>query len=114
MAYNAHVAVIVVEDPILSSPSGALPLGTVIDRVRRPRSNGIMERLHRTLRDEHFRVEGRKSCFETIAEMQVALDAYLVGYNTKRPHQGRGMNGRTPGRSGAASLRPAGSRTKPT
>jgi hypothetical protein len=24
------------------------------------------------------------------------LDDYLVIYNTKRPHQGRGMNGRTP------------------
>lgn len=28
--------------------------------------------------------------------MQIVLDSYLVGYNTKRPHQGRGMNGRTP------------------
>ena len=28
--------------------------------------------------------------------MQSDLDAYLVTYNTKRPHQGRGMNGRTP------------------
>lgn len=28
--------------------------------------------------------------------MQAVLDDYLVGYNTKRPHQGRGMNGRTP------------------
>ena len=28
--------------------------------------------------------------------MQAVLDHYLVEYNTKRPHQGRGMNGRTP------------------
>jgi hypothetical protein len=28
--------------------------------------------------------------------MQAVLDGYLVTYNTKRPHQGRGMNGRTP------------------
>lgn len=65
-------------------------------RVSRPQSNGIVERLHRTLLDEHFRVEGRRTWFETIDEMQVVLDAYLVQYNTKRPHQGRGMNGRTP------------------
>ena len=32
--------------------------------------------------------------FETIEQMQTVLDDYLVGYNTKRPHQGRGMNGR--------------------
>jgi transposase InsO family protein len=65
-------------------------------RVKRPQSNGYVERLHRTLLDEHFRVEGRRTWFESIDEMQVALDAYLVAYNNDRPHQGRGMNGRTP------------------
>lgn len=61
----------------------------------RPQSNGIVEHLHRTLLDEHFCVEGRKTWFDTIVEMQTVLDAYTVSYNTKRPHQGRGMNGRT-------------------
>jgi hypothetical protein len=28
--------------------------------------------------------------------MQKVLDDYLFTYNTKRPHQGRAMNGRTP------------------
>jgi transposase InsO family protein len=65
-------------------------------RVRRPQSNGIAERLHRTLLDEHFRVEGRRTWFETIDEMQVVLDTYMESYNHQRPHQGRGMNGRTP------------------
>ena len=65
-------------------------------RVRRPQSNGIVERLHRTLLDEHFRVEGRRTWFETIEEMQTVLDSYLDGYNQRRPHQGRGMNGRPP------------------
>lgn len=65
-------------------------------RVRRPQSNGYVERLHRTLLDEHFRVAGRTKWYESIAEMQTDLDAYLVVYNTERPHQGRGMNGRTP------------------
>ena len=74
-------------------------------RVKRPQSNGIVERLHRTLLDEHFRVEGRKTWFETIEEMQKVLDDYLVVYNTKRPHQGRGMNGRTPARAFSDGLR---------
>jgi len=65
-------------------------------KVRSPQSNGFVERLHRTILDEHFRVEGRKTWFETVAEMQSSLDAYLKHYNEKRPHQGRGMNGRTP------------------
>jgi transposase InsO family protein len=47
-------------------------------RVKRPQSNGVVERLHRTLLDKHFRVEGRKTCFETIEEMQKVLDDYLV------------------------------------
>ena len=65
-------------------------------RVKRPQSNGIVERLHRTLLDEHFRVEGRRTWFETIDEMQAVLDTYLEGYNHRRPHQGRGMGGRLP------------------
>jgi transposase InsO family protein len=67
--------------------------------VKRPQSNGIVERFHRTLLDEHFRVEGRPTWFETVEEMQVALDAYLVIYDAERTHQGRGMNGRTPYRA---------------
>ncbi len=65
-------------------------------KVRRPQSNGFVERLHRTLLDEHFRVMGRKKFYESIEAMQTDLDAYLVRYNTERPHQGRGMKGRTP------------------
>ena len=65
-------------------------------KVRRPQSNGYVERLHRTLLDEHFRVMGRTKFYESVDEMQKDLDAYLVTYNTKRPHQGRNMNGRTP------------------
>jgi transposase InsO family protein len=68
-------------------------------RVKRPQSNGIVERFHRTLLDEHFRVEGRKTWFDTIEEMQAVLDDYLAGYNQRRPHQGRGMKGRTPARA---------------
>ena len=73
-------------------------------RVKRPQSNGIIERFHRTLLDEHFRVEGRKTWFETVGEMQAVLDAYLIHYNTRRPHQGRGMTGRTPAAVFAAGL----------
>jgi transposase InsO family protein len=65
-------------------------------RVGRPQSNGIVERLHRTLLDEHLRVQGRTVWRETVAEMQTALDAWLLRYNSERPRQGRGMNGRTP------------------
>lgn len=65
-------------------------------KVRRPQSNGFVERLHKTLLNEHFRIMGRKKFYDTIEEMQKDLNEYLVTYNTKRPHQGRNMNGMTP------------------
>ncbi len=65
-------------------------------KIRRPQSNGFVERLHRTLLDEHFRVMGRKKFYETVDEMQADLEAFLKTYNHSRPHQGRGMKGRTP------------------
>lgn len=65
-------------------------------KVRRPQSNGFIERLHRTLLDEHFRIQGRTKWYETLDEMQEDLEKYLEHYNTKRPHQGRNMNGKTP------------------
>jgi transposase InsO family protein len=64
-------------------------------KVRRPQSNGFIERFHRTLLEEHLRIQGRTKCYEALEEMQKDLDVYLVSYNTKRPHQGRGMKGRT-------------------
>lgn len=65
-------------------------------RVRRPQSNGFVERLHRTLLDEHFRVAGRTTWYESVEQMQEDLDRYLHHYNHERPHQGRMMEGRTP------------------
>ena len=64
--------------------------------IRRPQSNGIVERLHRTLLDEHFRIQGRINFYESLEQMQGDLDAYLIIYNYERAHQGRNMNGRTP------------------
>ena len=55
-------------------------------RVRRPQSDGFVERLHRTLFNEHFRVMGRKKFYEGIEAMQTDLDAYLVRYYTERLH----------------------------
>ena len=38
----------------------------------------------------------RTKWYETIEEMQKDLDEFLISYNTRRAHQGLGMNGRTP------------------
>ncbi len=42
------------------------------------------------------RLESRQKWHESVEEMQKDLEEYVVIYNTRRPHQGRGMNGRTP------------------
>jgi transposase InsO family protein len=65
-------------------------------RIGRPQSNGILERLHRTFLDEHLRVQGRTVWRETVAEVQIALDAWLLRYARERSDQGRGMDGRAP------------------
>ena len=65
-------------------------------KVRRPQSNGFVERMHRTLLDEHFRVAGRTTFYESVEQMQNDLNVYLDYYNTQRAHQGRNMDGRTP------------------
>lgn len=53
-------------------------------------------RLHHTLLDEHIRVAGRTTWYESVEQMQSDLDRYLHQYNHERPHQGRMMKGRTP------------------
>jgi hypothetical protein len=39
-----------------------------------------------------FRAEGGgRTWFETLDEMEIVLDQYLVEYNAKRPHEGRSV-----------------------
>lgn len=72
-----------------------------------------MERLHRTLLDEHFRIQGRKTWYESLEAMQTDPDAYLHHHNHERTHQGRNMNGRTPYQAfldGSSQEQPEGER----
>ncbi len=46
--------------------------------------------------------------------MQASLDQYLESYNIRRPHQGRGMNGRTPLTASADSIPKAKQKEKNT
>ncbi len=64
--------------------------------VRRPQSNDFIERLHRTMLDEHFLIKGLTIWYESVEQMQTDLDSYLDHYNNQRPHQGRMMEGQTP------------------
>ncbi len=57
---------------------------------------GVFYGFHRTFLDMCFRGEGADLGIETIAELPIMRVEDLVGSVTRRPHHGRGMNGRTP------------------
>jgi transposase InsO family protein len=57
-----------------------------------PTTTGKVERLHKTIRAEFLVEHDRK--YATIEDAQKALDAWVVEYNTERPHQSCG--GRPP------------------
>jgi transposase InsO family protein len=65
-------------------------------RVKRPQTNGICERFHKTLLNEFYRVAFRKRFYEHLEPLQADLDAFLDSYNRERPHQGRWCFGKTP------------------
>ncbi|PPB80343.1 integrase-like protein [Albidovulum inexpectatum] len=61
-----------------------------------PKTNGFVERFNRTVLDEFFRVKMRETFYETVEALQADLDAWLVHYNTERPHLGYRNQGRRP------------------
>jgi transposase InsO family protein len=65
-------------------------------RVRRPQTNGFVERFNRTVLDEFFRSAFRTKLYESVAALQDDLDAWLVHYNTERTHQGYRNMGKRP------------------
>jgi transposase InsO family protein len=67
-----------------------------------PTTTGKVERLHKTMRAEFF--DGADRVFATVAELQEALDKWVIEYNTARPHQSCG--GRPPAERFALADRP--------
>ncbi|QRM36193.1 IS481 family transposase [Microvirga sp. VF16] len=65
-------------------------------KTKSPQTNGIVERFHKTVLDEFYRVTFRKKIYGSIAELQVDLDAWVASYNEERPHQGRWCFGKIP------------------
>jgi transposase InsO family protein len=65
-------------------------------QVKHPQSNGICERLHRTMQEEFYAVTFRKNLYETLDELQQDLDKWMNYYNHERTHSGRYCFGKTP------------------
>lgn len=65
-------------------------------KAQSPQTNGICERFHKTILEEFYQVAFRKKIYEKLGQLQKDLDEWIVFYNTKRTHQGKVCNGRTP------------------
>jgi transposase InsO family protein len=65
-------------------------------RVRRPQTNGFVERFNRTVLDEFFRTSLRETAWSELDQLQGQLDAWLQHYNHERPHRGYRNMGRRP------------------
>ena len=65
-------------------------------KTKSPQTNGIVERFHKTVLDEFYRIAFRKKIYGSIADLQVDLDRWVQSYNEERPHQGRWCFGKTP------------------
>ena len=85
---------------VFTNRFGIRPTEVLFDRICRengithrltapasPTTTGKIERFHRTLRVEFL--SGR--CFDDLTSAQAELDAWVVAYNTDRPHQSLGM-----------------------
>jgi transposase InsO family protein len=65
-------------------------------KVKSPQTNGMVERFHKTMLNEFYRITFRKKIYTTLADLQTDLDGWLSDYNENRVHQGRWGYGRTP------------------
>ncbi len=65
-------------------------------KAKSPQTNGIVERLHKTMLNEFYRIAFRKKIYHSIDELQADLDAWIQTYNAERPRQGRWCYGKTP------------------
>jgi hypothetical protein len=56
----------------------------------------MVERIHRTLKDEFFSLAYRRKVYASVVELQADLDAFVTFYNTEGAHHGYRTQGRTP------------------
>jgi len=64
-------------------------------RAKRPQTNGICERFHKTELEEFYRVAFRKKIYQSIETLQEDLDLWLEEYNHRRSNQGKRCDGKT-------------------
>ena len=73
-------------------------------QVRHPQTNGICERLHRTMQEEFYAIAFRKKLYDNLELLQKDLDNWVEYYNNQRPHSGRYCFGKNPMQTFSESL----------
>lgn len=61
-----------------------------------PQTNGIVERFHKTMKNEFYDVAFRRKLYHTLEELQSDVNQWLADYNEFRPHSGKHCYGKTP------------------
>src|SRR6202012_1370738 len=65
-------------------------------KAKSPQTNGVCERLHRTMQEEFYAIAFRKKMYDSLDALQTDLDLWMEYYNNERPHSGRYCYGKTP------------------
>ena len=65
-------------------------------KVKHPQTNGICERFHKTIQNEFYATAFRRKIYNSLEELQVDLDAWVLDYNEQRTHSGKHCFGKTP------------------
>jgi transposase InsO family protein len=63
-------------------------------KVKHPQTNGICERFHKTIQNEFYATAFRRKIYNSLEELQVDLDAWVLDYNEQRTHSGKHCFGR--------------------
>lgn len=61
-----------------------------------PQTNGLVERFHKTMKNEFYDIAFRKKIYTNLDELQADVDEWLKEYNEFRPHSGKYCYGKTP------------------
>jgi transposase InsO family protein len=61
-------------------------------KTKSPPTGSIVERFHKTMLSEFFRIGFRKKLYGSIADLQADLDQWLEEFNWTRSHQGAGAS----------------------
>jgi len=65
-------------------------------KIRSPQTNGIFERIHKTILQDSNQVALHKNLYADLVTLQKDLDEWLKYYNNRRTHQGKMCCGRPP------------------